>query len=268
MIIGCVIFYDDGPALTEACFKSLRKICDKVVAVDGAFAEFPHTDFNSPTKLVSLVRKYADKIIRPDRPWKDQVEKRNASISTALSGDYVFILDTDETVSGAFPTASELTEEAYKVKLITDHDGMKLPMQTCRLFRISEGTCYDKKHNMLINRKGKIISEATDEVPLLSGIEISHTPNLRGKDRLEKDGVYLRERSENGTPFPSAMKRETPKRVIVGNAAVVKLKALSKYHGYDADSQEISVGPGDFLIVTAEKAKQLLSDFPTWFEGV
>ncbi len=42
MIIGPVIFFNDGPENLERCLKSMRPHVDKLITVDGPYAEFPH----------------------------------------------------------------------------------------------------------------------------------------------------------------------------------------------------------------------------------
>lgn len=273
MIIGCVIMFDDSVALVEACLKALAKVTDKIVVVDGAFAEFPHKNFNTTDGSLVAANIYADKIISaPGRAWHDQVEKRNAYLKEAAVGNYLVLVDTDEIITGKKP--ARLTKDVYKIKLTTEHGGMKLPQMACRLIKMTEGLHYEKKHNVLLDGKGKLISHPSEDTPLHEGLSIEHTPESRGAERLAKDGQYLRERAENDVQydFEGRLTYKPPIKEVISaikdkSVGVKRLKALHKYSGYDTDetSTSIEVNDGDFLTVSAAKAEQLLSDFPLWF---
>src|SRR5574343_171527 len=103
MILGVMIFYEDGPELLEKSLLSLKKVTDKVLVIDGAYKEFPHKDFLSSKECLKVVNSLADKVIIPESAWVDEIAKRNAYLTLKSQKDYYIMLDADEEIIGDKP---------------------------------------------------------------------------------------------------------------------------------------------------------------------
>jgi hypothetical protein len=262
MILGVCIFYDDGPALLERALTSLRKVTDKILAVDGAYEEFPHEDFKSGPQTLAIAKALADKVIIPAKPWKNEVEKRNSYLTLKSEKDYYIMLDADEEILGDKP--KNLTQPTYRIKLETKDGDIWLPCFYNRLFRHHKGMAYRDHHNNLVTTEGLSLTKSIEVIPVYSGLSIKHYPGERPQARQERDGAFERNRLENKTPPPPNIK--TPASDF--KATPIQLKYISDrpYSGYDGVSQRetrsIVARQGDLIYVSKEKAAQLMKDFP------
>jgi hypothetical protein len=259
MIQGSVIIYNDTPALVEACLKSLLPICDTIIAIDGAFKEFPHDKPYSTDGSLDVARHYADMTIEALEPWKDQATKRNAYLTLRNPRDYYFILDTDETADGMKP--ADLSEDVYGVKFNEEQDGRFYPAIFNRLIRHQPGIQYQGKHNVLM-AGGKLLSYPSPHIETCLAIIVEHRPSLRGTRRLAEDGEYLRTRAENQIKFDF----ESHIRSCANDRNGVVLRHTgSGYDGLDpVRNLPITVTRNGLITVSEEKARELLenrSDF-------
>jgi hypothetical protein len=249
-IIGCVIFYNDTPALVERSLRSLRQYCDHVIAIDGAFKDFPHDNPASTDGSLEVANKYAE-VIGAKAAWSSQMEKRNQYFIGG-EGDYYLILDTDEYITGTLPKAHELTEPAYKIPINTNG----LICGTLRLIRHVDGMEYRESHAWIWDKQGRIINhpDFTDQYAFINTAEIVHCPQDRPMTRQQEDGLYVSKRNE----------RTVPSNVVVrqsGGGTVKMLFTGTHYHGFDGN-QSVLVRNGDFAHVSVPKMEQLMRDFP------
>lgn len=260
MILGVCIFYDDGPALLERALSSLKKVTDKILTIDGAYEEFPHEDFRSKEETLKVALAFSDESIRATRPWKNEVEKRNAYLKLKSNKDYYIMLDADEEILGDKP--KNLKQPTYRIKLETKDGNIWTPCFYNRLFRHHKGMAYKDHHNNLVTTEGLSLTKSIEVIPVYEGLTIRHYPGERPIERQQRDGTFERARVENKTPPPANIK--TPASDF--KATPIQLKYLSSrpYDGYDGGKQprRVVARQGDLIFVSREKASQLQKDFP------
>ena len=84
--------------LLRKCVDSAKKYCNRIIVVDGAFADYPHeqpysTDFTQDVALIKEVE-----LITTEHPWETEAEKRNAYLSLLRPNEWFIYLDDDEQI--------------------------------------------------------------------------------------------------------------------------------------------------------------------------
>ena len=262
IVVGVCIFFDDGPALLERALSSLKKVTDRVLAVDGAYEEFPHTDFKSQAETMKVAMALADKVVCATRPWKNEVEKRNSYLTLRLTKDYYFMLDADEEAVGVKP--KNLTQPTYRIKLETKDGNIWAPGYYNRLFRHHKGMSYKDHHNNLVTADGLSLTKPSEAIQIYEGLMIRHYPGERPEARRQMDGKFEQVRAENKTPPPPNIK--TPLSNLKETPIQLRYLSCRSYDGYDGKEQrsmrKIVARKGDLVFVSKEKASQLQKDFP------
>lgn len=263
MVQGCVICFNDTPALIERCLKSIRDKVDTVLVVDGAFATYPHESPKSTDGTLEKAKEYADEVIERDDAWRSQMDKRNAYLTLKSVKDYYLWLDTDEYFEGDLPP---LKEDFYAIPVITDG----ITEYQVRCFRQQKGLRYKKKHSWLW-LDGNIVSQdaCNDNIVKLDTCRIIHTPNARTEEKIADDTAYIKERDDNNTEgdvISQIVKIEPlEKGAVIKNE---KLIALEVYSGFDLDSKPITVRINEEFNCSYKKMQQLLTDFPKQFRRI
>lgn len=100
-------WWDEPADELYACVSSMLTICDAVVAVDGAYEMTPGATPLSPPDQAAAIEQAAQHagleytIVRPDKVWTGQVEKRNKMLELAVDGsDWVVAVDADHRLVG------------------------------------------------------------------------------------------------------------------------------------------------------------------------
>lgn len=193
MLIGCTIFYDDGLELFGRCLRSLRPHVDKLVVVDGAFADLPHPA-GGPSSAVDhleLAAGIADVMIPcPQGPgWETEIVKRNQYLVGDV-GDWYLVVDADEEVV-AFPYRAEdftVTDApGFRVWLV---EGNQPRRSIMRVFRHTPTLRYSGAHNavcMSVDSDRPINHECQP----LSDALLRHYPFERAPERAAQDAVYI-----------------------------------------------------------------------------
>jgi hypothetical protein len=258
MILGCVIFYDDGPDLLKRALWSLKLVTDRVIAIDGAYAEFLHDNFLSKPDTLSVAKELADEVIVPERPWKDEVEKRNAYLVLKNPKDYYLMLDADEEIEGVKPIA--LKFPTYRVELRTQKDGQWLPGYYNRLFRHHKGMRYELTHNNLVTKEGISLTIPDTNIPICNVIKILHYPEQRPKSRQIQDGTFENTKAERQIILPANQK--TPASEFTRTPVQMRFIGERIYRGFDGYDQ-LECRQNDIVYVSRQKREQLEQDFPT-----
>ena len=194
-VVGCTIFYDDNLDLLERCLASLRARVDTLVAVDGAFASFPHERASSSEAHLQVARRYADVLWTTGVPWHDEVEKRNAYLEHVDNGDWALVLDADEELHGEL---GELDSRQVGYDLLLHQSWLK-PRGVFRLFQKWPGVRYKGAHNAVFNARGDLLNLAS--AGTLPGLTIEHHTWERPPARVEAKGVYIRALAERERAF-------------------------------------------------------------------
>ncbi len=263
MILGCMIFYNDGAEMIARALKSLKAVTDRVIAIDGAYVEFPHKDFRSDKDTLDAAKAIADDVIEAREPWKDETAKRNAYLRLKNERDYYLMLDADEVIEGEKPRP--LVHPVYRILLSTQKDTMWLPAYYNRLFRHHRGMRYHLKHNNLITRDGLSLSIPADNIPIFDGLKIKHYPDERPRVRQEHDGTFENTKEERNVELP--IDQKTPMSDLKDTPVKLRYNGDKPYHGFDSTpemtSTAVMCNPGDLVYLSKVKSEQLLKDFPT-----
>ena len=253
MIQACIIFFQDGPRLLERCFKSLVGKVDKIVAIDGAFADFKHDKPWSTDGCLDIARRYADTLIECKEAWPSQIAKRNSYLTLKNPNDLYLIIDSDEYLKGFIdPT---LEGEAFALDLID----RGTPNLQIRLFRHRDGLEYREKHAWVWLGK-RIINhpDYTTRWKKIDTCSIIHTPGDRGEYRLTLDNEYVQLRKEPARPDNYRME---PEHKAPAPEVVYMVFQGERYDGWDG-MERVEVTKGMTAKMTKAKSVQLLTDFP------
>jgi hypothetical protein len=105
IITAALAWYDEPPALLEACVRGAGEIADRIVAVDGAYRRYPDARPASPRKQAETIRRVAAEvglecdIHVPEQLWAGQVEKRSFLVRRAAVGSkWLALIDADHII--------------------------------------------------------------------------------------------------------------------------------------------------------------------------
>jgi hypothetical protein len=145
-----IIFFNDTPELLEKCMIALKANGFKIVAIDGAFQEFPLAKgekYYSTDGCLDVAWKYADiNIESPIGGWFNQATKRTQYFKAVPLYSYVFSIDADE-IMQPFSWDFELTEDVYRIKQKRFHeDGTTLMLGTVRGYKVYPDLEYLYRH--------------------------------------------------------------------------------------------------------------------------
>jgi hypothetical protein len=141
VIVGALSWFDESPTWLAATVASCAKVCDHLVAVDGAYAAYPRRPRGSSgTEQHEAITKTAEAaglgltLHVPREPWRgNEVAKRNhlmglANLVAEPWRDWILVIDADEVVLEAPPKdvvlgmLAETTERAALVGFSQRHD--------------------------------------------------------------------------------------------------------------------------------------------------
>lgn len=103
-LTGILSWYDESPSWLAAAVAGFGRVCDEIVAVDGAYGLYPGARARSMPQQGEAVLMAAESvgagctIHRPKEPWwGNEIEKRNACLrlAGATEPDWVLVFDAD-----------------------------------------------------------------------------------------------------------------------------------------------------------------------------
>lgn len=105
-IFGLLSWYDEAPQWLSAAVAGFARVCDHIIAVDGAFALYPGARPCSHPQQADAIQTVAESVgvaLTLHRPndlfWGNEVEKRNLTIKLASAyaqdGDWLIVFDAD-----------------------------------------------------------------------------------------------------------------------------------------------------------------------------
>ena len=104
-ITASLVWWDEPPELLDACVRGAARVCDRIVAVDGAYRRYPGATVTSPPEQAAAISEAARDagieclVVSPDRLWAGQVEKRTHALALAAIGsDWVAVVDADHVI--------------------------------------------------------------------------------------------------------------------------------------------------------------------------
>ncbi len=120
-VCGLLAWYDESPLWLAAAVTAAAKLCDHVVAVDGAYALYPRAKAQSdPSQAEAILHAaYAAgvgcTIHRPQEVWYgNQIEKRTVlfELGAAERPDWFFVFDADDLVTNVPADARDRLKQA------------------------------------------------------------------------------------------------------------------------------------------------------------
>ena len=188
MLIGTIITYNDWPLIKD-CVESIIDKVDKIIAVDGAYDDFP-CDINYSTDGTLEYLDSLDKIELIIAPGLAEVAKRNKYLEPLADGDTVLNIDADEVLIGEIP---ELTADIGIIQIGEEGDRRR-HRRTNRFFKYREGLHYWGTHKMILDKDGKLFANldhvGKDYTSQKTGIEFLHNNHMRDYNRIKDKKKY------------------------------------------------------------------------------
>jgi len=95
--------YNNEPTLRRS-LESILPYVEKVIAVDGAYSNFPHENPQSTDATKETFHEFCgDKLIWVDcegKPWPTQIGKRNEYVKRVPDGEWFLVMDGDKIIKG------------------------------------------------------------------------------------------------------------------------------------------------------------------------
>jgi hypothetical protein len=110
-IVGLISWYDEAPSWLAATVSSAAKLCDHIVAVDGAYMLYPNGRARSEPMQAETILRTCDAlemgctVIRPKDVWfGNEVEKRTHAFAACRNEvtpgeDWIIVLDADDVLT-------------------------------------------------------------------------------------------------------------------------------------------------------------------------
>ena len=100
---ACYIVFNNEPTISKS-LKSILPYVEKIVAVDGAYANFPHKKPQSTDATKKIFFKLCgEKLIWVswgEKPWLNQIVKRNEYVKRVPDGKWFIVIDGDKVIEG------------------------------------------------------------------------------------------------------------------------------------------------------------------------
>lgn len=262
LIQACMIFYNDTPQLMERALQAIRPAVDKIICIDGAFAEFPHVKPWSTDGCLDIAKAYADEVVECKEPWKDQMTKRSRYFTLTDPNDYYLLYDTDELFRGTIPR--NLGEDCYSVAMEDFmEDGTKSVVDRFRLIRHQPGIAHKFCHaEIWVDDRPLVVRRRKRPFAEIKGFTIEHHPYLRPTIRQELDAKYMAIRAENkrlDSPFNNLgyIPEETCVRMMFKG---------THYAGDDGFGKTFVATPGNSYFMSHAAAKGVMESWPMDWE--
>jgi hypothetical protein len=139
-VIGILSWYDESPSWLSTCVAGIGRVCDTIIAIDGAYQLYPAARARSHPDQSEAIIQAAEAagcgliLHRPKEVWAgNEVGKRNHTLDLARSigvdfEDWLMIVDGDFHVLQAYPEIirEQLAATARNVATYTVLDGKDL----------------------------------------------------------------------------------------------------------------------------------------------
>lgn len=200
MIVACIITYNDYP-LIKSCIESVVNKVDRIIAVDGKYADFSGDLWDSTDGTLEYLCSI-DKADVISTINYSELDKRNAYLNELNEGDICLNLDADEVLIGDIPKLHT------DIGLIDIHDAYSKQVQTraSRLFRYKKGLEYKNVHytlyykDRIVNTIKKIL-HPDFSFEKFKDPYILHNWNLRPETRKYYKEIYYKQLNKKESGF-------------------------------------------------------------------
>lgn len=192
MIAGCIITYNDFPLIKD-CVESIKDKVDRIICVDGRYADFPKTQSDNSTDGTLEYLCALDKTNVIMVSGYDEVAKRNRYLQELKDGDIVLNLDSDEVLVGELP---ELKSD-FGILDLWDGCSRHIQKRATRFFKYREGMKYQDVHytlyfnGIMINKLHNVINPDFS-FENIEGCHILHNWHLRTDERKYAKEQYYK----------------------------------------------------------------------------
>lgn len=224
-IYALLSWYDERPDWLSAVVGSISKLCDGIVAVDGAYFLFPDS-LRHPTSGAAQAGTILETALSldmsctihvPDGPWLgNEVAKRQAMLDLGIGKpmeDWYLIIDADEVLSDVPFDARERIEKtdrhAVEIRMWERDDGGTVhhmwPIR--RLYRVLPEMKFGPAHYNItgvVDGERLYLSDSLDRPRVqtaaldMSDLRLEHRNRQRNRVRVERKEWYYRQRDELG----------------------------------------------------------------------
>lgn len=221
IITAALSWWDEKPEDLATCVRGMANLVDRVLALDGAYRDFPGATIKSRPDQAAAIRATAEEVgieclvLTPDRLWAGQVEKRSFLYSVAaLNADWVVVVDADHiihadrekvraelealpveigVISAPYPTPIDPSRPMAEAASTPWHAASAETVSEYRLlFRALPGLRLERRHWWLTGWKdgGRVwvlTSDGEDALPvgrLKSYYEVEHRSLFRERKRV------------------------------------------------------------------------------------
>jgi hypothetical protein len=222
VIIGKLIWYDESPSWLAACVAGFGRVCDTIVAVDGAYQLYPRARSHSMPEQREAIMAAAEAagcgcvVYQPRDVWAgNEVAKRNAALDLCRhlgtpGEDWVLVFDSDFQVMQVYADTvrAALAETEHHVATYTLLDGQDMladeataklarhtdvstqwTVRTRSIYRLLPGLQYHVKHwNVIADNPdgpGSITLFGPEQVEEEARLEGALVAYHRRKDRAK-----------------------------------------------------------------------------------
>ena len=243
MIVVCLNIFNSLKLLPRT-LRTIKGSVDKIVAVDGAYRDYPHTKPYSTDGPVEYLKKEGIEVIEVAEAWEDQLEKRTAYF-LGEDGDIYFIIDADEVLAKDFDKAEieGMTEDVGWITYINPLYANR-PYLEPRLFRFKTGMHYAGRHDWIYDGQGRLMASHRSmgesyKHKIFKYILYNTRPRDKSKDKstyrikrnrielafLDENAVYHKESKliPNPKSAPDMRGQKTYQAPIIENPVIVSI---------------------------------------------
>lgn len=228
-IVGLLAWYDESPSWLSATVAAAARVCDRLVAVDGAYAAFPGGRARSESGQAEAIREVCHALDigltlhTPRHVWAGgQVEKRSLMFRLALTVcepgvDWLIVVDADEVVTDVpADVRARLADTGLDVAGVTmvqrydpeawpemvrviDVEPGSMMLNHRKLFRAVEGLHVDGCHYCYRAGDGRVLWGPGEEPAAdMNDLVVLHRKMHRPLARKRKQETFYRLRAELG----------------------------------------------------------------------
>lgn len=187
--------------LLPGCIASVQA-ADRIVVVDGAFADYPHEEASSTDGTLEWLREVARgdpriEVITREGPWESEMAKRSAYL-VGRPGDFYVVVDADERLFCGDELKGLLAgaqADSYVIPLF-DRPSDPAPIPAGRVFRHLDGIRYETGDGRVVARDRVLVDSDRAEavIPWREGVpgpRIVHLQHKRSPERQRRREQYL-----------------------------------------------------------------------------
>jgi glycosyltransferase involved in cell wall biosynthesis len=197
-IYAAISAYNDADVL-PAALESIKGAVDRIIIVDGAYEGFPLQggDFKSTDGTLELARATGAVLIKANRIWADQTDKRNRYLQVGQPGDWYLVIDSDERLHNGgdlaaridIATEGEAIPAAFRLPVVVTKHGKRHIITAPRLLQHHPALAYRHTHDWIWRGDHRL---GPNDMVDLRGPWIEDTGQTRTPTRQAAKQAYYR----------------------------------------------------------------------------